>query len=186
MQHGLRPRFALAQDRLGHNDGTIHDDTKIDRTEREKIRRHPGEMHDDEYGDQRERNRHRRDHRTARATQEKNQHDAHQHHAFDNRVRYLAHRRLYQVVAVDERHDANVQRRELFVQCVYFGMNALEYQRRVLVLEQVDDAFDGIRIIVLAENAFANLMAVLQLSEVAYPDRVAVVLGDDDIAHVLE
>ena len=119
-----------------------------------------------------------------RAAEKQDEHDAHQADPFEHRVRYLMDRPLDQVVPVDVGDDAHAHGRELTRELVDLGMNAFQDLRRILVLEHVDDAFDGVGIIVFAQDALPLLMGVGEPAEVADEDRHAFALGDDDIAEV--
>src|SRR5258708_6885553 len=58
--------------------------------------------------------------------------------------------------------------------------------RGVLGLQQLDDAFDRVGIVVLAENALTFLVSVLEFPKVADKNRHVVALGDDDVAEILQ
>jgi hypothetical protein len=74
-----------------------------------------------------------------------------------------------QVVAIDVRHDLHAWGASCF-ELIDLGVDAFEHARRILVLQQIDDALDRVGVVVLAENAFAHLMAV----SAACPDRARI------------
>ncbi len=143
-------------------------------------------MHQDEHGHQRHRNRHRRHQRGTHVAEEENQHDADQTNAFHHRVQHFFLGRLDQVVAIDIRHDAHALRGQPLVEFGDLGVDAFEHMRGVFVLQQIDDALDGVGVAVLAQDAFAHLMAVLQLAQVAHEYRYAVGLRHHDGAQILQ
>jgi hypothetical protein len=62
------------------------------------------------------------------------------------------------------------------------GVDAAQGLRGILVLEHQHDAFDRVRIVVLAEDALALLVAERGAAEIAHQHRRAVDLGDHDRA----
>ena len=64
--------------------------------------------------------------------------------------------------------------RELGIQLVDLGVDAAQGLRRILVLEHQHDALDRVGIAVLAEDAFALLVAQRGAAEVAHQHRRAV------------
>jgi len=65
-------------------------------------------------------------------------------------------------------------------------VHAVEHLRWVLVAQQQHGAFDHVVLAVLADDAVAFLVRQLELAKVADQDRRAVVLGDDDVAEIVE
>ncbi len=90
------------------------------------------------------------------------------------------------VGAVEIGHDLHVVGLEPLVELGDLGVHALQHARRIFAAQQQHGALDRVVVVVLAEDAVALLVAQLQLAEVAHEDRRAVVLGDDDVAEVVE
>ena len=91
-----------------------------------------------------------------------------------------------QVGAIEIGHDLHVVGLQALVELGDLGVDAVEHPRRIFVAQQQHGAFDDVVLVVLADDAVALLVGELQLAEVAHQDRRAVVLGDDDIAEVVE
>ncbi len=75
----------------------------------------------------------------------------------------LADGRRDKIAAIDIGDDVNVLRLELLSQLVDLGVDSGNDLRCVFVFEEIDDPLDGIRILVLAQDAFGLLVAVAQL-----------------------
>ena len=58
--------------------------------------------------------------------------------------------------------------------------------RRIFVPQQQHGSFDNVVDAVLADDTVALLIAELQFAEVAHQDRCAVVLGNDDVAQIVQ
>ena len=72
------------------------------------------------------------------------------------------------------------------VELFHLGVDAAQGFRGVLVLEHEHDAFDRIRIAVLAQDALALLVTERRAAEVPHQDRCPVDLRDDDRADLIQ
>ena len=72
------------------------------------------------------------------------------------------------------------------VELVDLGVDALQGLRRVLILQHQHDAFDRVRVAVLAEDAFALLVTEGGATEVAHQHRCSVDLRHHDRADLLQ
>src|SRR3981081_2990726 len=118
-----------------------------------------GEVHENEGDDKRQRDRHGHDQRTTRAAEEEDQHDEHEPDALEQHMRDLAHGSVDKVVAIDIGNDADALRRQLSVEPLVLGVNALEHLVGVLGFQQLEDAFDRGGGGCLAENTVARRVA---------------------------
>ena len=122
----------------------------------------------------------------ARAAEKQNEHDQHEADAREHRVPDLVDGGVDQRRAVEIRHDLHVIGLQALVELRDLGVHALENARGIFAAQQQHGALDDVVLVVLADDAVALLVAQLQLAEIAHQDRRAVVLGDDDIAEVVE
>ncbi len=104
----------------------------------------------------------------------------------EHRALDLVDRCVDQVRAVEIGHDLNVVGLQLRVEFGDLGMHAFQNARRIFVAQQQHGSLDDVVLVVLADDAMALLVAELELAEIAHQDRRAVVLGDDDVAEIVE
>src|SRR4029077_17669463 len=88
--------------------------------------------------------------------------------------------------AVEIGHDLYIVGLQLAVQFGGLGMHAVEHARRIFAALQQHGAFDDVAALANADDAVAFQVAELELAEIANEDRRAIVLGDDDIAEIVE
>ena len=159
--HGL----ASPQDGLGHDNGAVDQNAEVDRTERQKIGGDMREVEEREHRHQRKGNADRDHEGAARAAEKQNQNEEHEGDAFQDGLAHLVNREHLsqsKSVAVDVGRrllHAAQQYGQLGIELRHLGVHTAQGLRRILILEHQDDAFDRIRIFVLAQNAFALLMA---------------------------
>ena len=79
-QHLVGMPFAFLQDGLHHHDGTVHQDTEVDGTQRKQIGRNIGDVHQDKGYQQGEGNGECHQQSAAPVAQEENQYEHYQHH----------------------------------------------------------------------------------------------------------
>ena len=187
--HGQRPvgvLFALAQNVLDQYHRTIHQDAKVDSAQRQQVCRYLEVVHEDERHQERHRNRQRHNGRSARAAQKQQQHDGHQGDAFGQRHAHRVQGGIDERGAVQVRHHLHALGQQVAVEVVHRSMDTLQGFRRVVVLEQQGDAFDGVRVVVFAQNAAPLHIAVGQLAQVFDKHGHAVFDLDDHVAHVVQ
>src|ERR1700674_3252976 len=185
-QRLIRVRLAAAEDRFQHHDRAVNDDAKVDGAERQQICRNPCMVHQNERRHHGERDRHADDQRTARTTEENNENQQNKADTFKDRQRDFVDGGVDQGGAIEIRNDLNVVGLQPFIELGDLGMHALQNARGILATQQQHGALDHIVHIVLADNAMALLVREFQLAEIAYKNRRAIVLGDDDVSEVVE
>src|SRR5581483_1701432 len=122
----------------------------------------------------------------ARAAEEENEHHEHETDAGEHGVRDLVDGSIDQRRAVEIGHNLYIVGGKPFVELVDLGVYAFEHARGIFPAQQQHGAFDHVALLVLADSAVAFLVGQLQLAEIVHEDRRAVVLGDDDIAEIIE
>ena len=144
------------------------------------------EVEQRENGHQGERDAHRDDEGAARAAEKDDENQEYERDAFENRLADLVDGGAHQIVAVDVGLDPHAGGRQFGIQFGHLGVDTLQGLRRILILQHQDDAFDGVGIRILAEYAFAFLVAERGAPQVAHQDGSAAHLGDDDGADLLQ
>ena len=143
-------------------------------------------MHEDEGDQQRQRNRQRDDGGRARAAQEQQQHQGHQQHAFAQGITDRVQGGVDQRAAIQVGDHLDVFRQQIGIQIVHGRMDAGQRLGRIEILQQQGDAFDGVGIVVFAEDAAPLHVAVGELAQVLHQHRHAILAADDDVAHVVQ
>ncbi len=154
--------FAPPQDRLGHHDRAVDDDSEVDRAEREQIGRDVEQVHQNEGGDHRERDGDADDDGATRAAEKQDEDDQHEADALEDGVRDLVDRRVDEVGAVDIGNDPHVVALEPLVELGDLGVDAVDHPRRVLAAQQQHRSLDRVVLAVVAENAVAFLVGELE------------------------
>ena len=91
-----------------------------------------------------------------------------------------------QIGAIEIGHDLDVVGLQARIEFGDLGVHAVQHLRRIFVAQQQHGSFDDVVLVVLADDTVALLVAELELAEIAHQDRRAVVLGNDDIAEIVE
>ncbi|MNM11387.1 hypothetical protein D3C81_215420 [compost metagenome] len=186
---GERPfllAFTAAQYVFQHHHGTVDKDAEVDRAQGQQVGGNLEMVHEDEGDQQGQRNRQRDDGGRARAAQEQQQHQGDEQHAFAQGITDRVQGGVDQRTAVQIGHDLHILRQHVGIQIVHGRMDARQRCGRVEILQQQGDAFDGVGIVVLAEDAAPLDVAVRELAQVLHQHGHAVLAADDDVAHVVE
>ncbi len=93
---------------------------------------------------------------------------------------------MHQIVAIDVGHDAHAGGRQFGIEFGHLRVDAAQRFGRILILQHQHDALDRVRIRVLAEDAFALLMAQGGAAEAAHQHGRAAGLGHHDGADLLQ
>src|ERR1019366_205870 len=185
-QRLIRVRLAAAQNRLQHHDRAVDDDAKVDGAKRQEICRNFGVVHQNEGRHHRERDGDADDQRAARAAEKDNENEQNKADAFEGRARDLVDGGVDQGGTIEIRNDLNVIGLQPRIELGDLGVHAVQNAGRILAAQQQHGALDHIVHVVLADDAVALLVGEFQLAEIAYKNRRAIVLGDDDMSEVVE
>ena len=134
-----------------HYHRAVDDDAEVDGADRKQIRRYVMRVKHDEGKQQRQWNGQRDNDGRAKADQEKDQNDQHQHHAAKQVVLNRIGRQIDQVAAVVIGMNLDVGRQNLAIQFLCLGLHSFEYVLRLLAAQHEDDAFDCVVIFLKAE-----------------------------------
>ncbi len=178
------PLGDFAEDVLHHHHGAVHDDSEIDGSDGEQVRRDVAPVEADERKEQRERDGGRDNQRGAHAEQKKSQDDEHQQHS----AQQVAFNRLGgfgdQKMAIVKRHYLDVRRQDVLIDVVGLPIHPLEHSLRLLAHAHQDDALHRVVLLHVSEFAQPRGVTHLHLRDVVDVNRDAVVLRQDDVADV--
>ena len=185
-----RPSARAAQvpvDVLDHDDGRIDDDSEIDRAQRDEVRGRPGGDHPAEGREQGERDVHCRQRGRAGLTEEHPEHQRDQRHADEQVLDHRARGQVHQLLAVVVRLDGHAGREQVVLaDLLDLVVHPGQRLERVAAVAHQHDALHHVGLDVLAHDAEARSGAFPHLGQVAHAHRHALLLGDDDLSHVLE
>ena len=170
----LGQTLANAQHGLGHHDRCIDDHAKIDGPQREQVGRHVQGAHQQEHRRERHRDGRRRDQGDPSGAQKGDQDQTDQDHPLKDGVTDIVDRRADQIVPVDIGHDLDALGRQILVELGDPRVEAFQDRRGVFVFQEIDNAFDRVRVGVLADHALADLVTDLHLAQIPHAHRHAV------------
>ena len=137
----------LAIDVFHHDHSPVNDDPKINRANREQVRRDVVGMQNDKREEQGERNRQRDDDRSSGADQEKDEDDQNQDHSAGEVPLHRIRGQADQLAAVVKGADLDVGRKNLTIELVGLRLHGLEHHLGLLAAAHQDDALDGILVV---------------------------------------
>src|SRR5258708_7447248 len=179
----------LAINVFHHDDGAINDDAEVDSSDREKVRCFAGKVEKNKSKQQSERDGKCGDDGSTHANQKKDQDNQNQNHSAKQIAFYGVGGDANQIAAVVVGPDANVARKQIFVDFLGLSLHTFENDVGLLAAAHEYDAFDGIVIvfglILKTENAEARGVADFHVADVADADRRAVIARDPDFADIV-
>ena len=171
---------------LHHHHGTVHNDAEIDRPDGQQVRGDVPPVQADEGEQQRERNGDGNDQSRADAEQHDAQDHENQQHAAEQVSLYGLRGLGDEVVAVVERHDLHVGRKDVLVKVRGHLLDFLDHPLRLFADAHQDDPLHGVVLLHEAELAEPDGVSDLDLGDVAQVNRDCVARGHDHISDVLQ
>ena len=177
----------MTEDVLHHDHGGIDDDAEVDRADRQQVGGFAAQHRDHHGEEQRHRNGGRYDDRAAQIAEEYPLDGEDQRNPEQHVVQHGFNRNRHQIAAVVERLDVHPGRqRTVGIDTLDGGADALHHLHRAFELLHQHDAGDDVGGVVAARDTKLRHEADLNLRHIRQQDRHAALLGQDDVADVLE